>query len=930
VSYDQPISLGIRTPPRATARVQLNAGFTFDDARAGVPYFQKLGISHLFVSPILTARAGSMHGYDVVDHTQVSAELGGEEGLRRLVASLHAHGMGLVVDVVPNHMAVGKGDNPRWLDVLEWGRESRNATFFDIDWDRSDPALSGRLLAPFLGEPYGEVLAAGDLQLRFDERRGRFFVTYADHVFPIAPSHYALLLSGNPLAEHFAQALAQRRGDARFTAFEQATAQLAAAATQDAAVRDTLSRTLERFSAATPAGQALLHRLLDRQHYRLAWWRTASDTINWRRFFDVTELAGIRIEDRAVFEAAHSTLFRLYAEGLIDGLRIDHVDGLADPRAYCRQLRARLKRERPGHACYVVVEKILAQGERLASDWQVDGTSGYSFMNEVGALLHDARGQARLAQFWNRHEGSVDFADEEEQARRRIPQELFAAEFGACAHALHAVALEHPATRDWSLFAIRRVLTELLAHFPVYRTYVDGRGRGDEDAQIMQRVVEAASRSCRPSERALLHRIDAWLGGEAPKDVVRPAARRARLRAIARFQQLTSPVAAKSVEDTAFYRHGLLLSRNEVGSDPRQFALSTDEFHAICVDRRERYPNALLATATHDHKRGEDVRARLAVLSETPDAWVEVVGRWRRFNEPLRRQGSGQVPDDVDEYLLYQMIVGAWPMGLQATDREGVAAYVERLAAWQLKAIREAKRHSSWSAPDENYEQGCRTFLEAVLDPARSSTFIESLASFVDEIAPTGAVKSLTQALLRMTCPGVPDLYQGTESWDLSLVDPDNRRQVDYASLGASLERSTPTSDLLTRWQDGAIKQRLVERVLACRRGDPDVFALGEHLGLTLEGRLAQHFVAFLRRHGRRCLLVVAPLHVHPYTRRARDLRLPPQALLDTAVVLPETLGDCDWYDVLEMRPVSMTGRRLLLNTVMNDWPVALLRGASA
>lgn len=907
--------------------MQLNAGYTFDDARACLPYFHKLGISHLFVSPILTARAGSMHGYDVVDHAKVSAELGGEDALRRLVADLRAQGMGLIVDVVPNHMAVGKGDNPRWLDVLEWGRESRSATFFDIDWDRDDAALGGRVLAPFLGEPYGEVLAAGGLQLRFDASRGRFFVSYADHVFPIAPAHYALLLSGSPLAGTFDEALGQRRGDARFSAFERATAQLAEAAAGEAAVRHAVARTLDRFSPSTSAGQALLHRLLDRQHYRLAWWRTAADTINWRRFFDVTELAGIRIEDRAVFEAAHATLFRLYAEGLIDGLRIDHVDGLADPRAYCRQLRARLKRERPSRAAYVVVEKILAQGERLARDWQVDGTSGYSFMNEVGALLHDARGQARLTQFWSRQDGGADFADEEERARRRIPQELFAAEFGACAHALHVVALEHPATRDWTLAAVRRVLAELLAHFPVYRTYVDGRGRSEEDAGIMQRAVEAAARGCRPPERALLNCIDAWLGAEAPKDVRRPAARRARLRAIARFQQLTSPVAAKSVEDTAFYRHGLLLSRNEVGSDPRQFALSTDEFHAICVDRRERYPNALLATATHDHKRGEDVRARLAVLSETADAWVEVVGRWRRFNEALCHQDGRPAPDEVDEYLLYQMIVGSWPMELRATDRDGLNAYVERLSAWQLKAIREAKRHSSWSAPDEDYERGCRAFLEAALDPSRSATFIESLASFVDEIAPTGAVKSLTQALLRMTCPGVPDLYQGTEFWDLSLVDPDNRRQVDYAARSASMDTPATTAELLARWQDGAIKQRLVERVLGCRRDDPEMFTLGEYQGLPLEGRLARQFVAFLRRHARRCLLVIAPLQVHPYTRRARDLRLPPQALLDTAVVLPAALKDCDWYDALEMRPLAATGVRLPLNTVMQDWPVALLRG---
>jgi (1->4)-alpha-D-glucan 1-alpha-D-glucosylmutase len=672
---------------------------------------------------------------------------------------------------------------------------------------------------------------------------------------------------------------------------------------------------------------------MDRQHWRLAWWRTAGDEINWRRFFDVTELCAIRMQDRAVFEIVHGTLLRLYGEGLIDGLRIDHVDGLADPRAYCRHLRTRLRRERPREAAWVVVEKILAPDERLPADWQVDGTSGYSFMNEVGALLHDPRGRDRLSRFWQRQDGgAADFSEEEERARRRIPRELFGAEFEACAHALHAVARQSPATRDWTQAAIRRVLVELIAHFPVYRTYADGRGRGEEDRRIMERAVQAAEPACRPAERALLHRIDAWLGGEAPKDVRPVPERRARLRAIARFQQLTSPVAAKSVEDTAFYRHGRLLSRNEVGADPRQFCLSADEYHAVCADRRQRYPRALLATATHDHKRGEDVRARLSVISETADAWVEAVERWRRFNESLHTTlADGRVaPDAVDEYLLYQMMVGTWPL-----ETELPMDYVERLATWQLKALREAKRHSSWNAPDAEYEDGCRRFLERALDrERRDAPFREAIASLVGEIAPTGAVKGLTQALLRMTCPGIPDLYQGTDFWDLSMVDPDNRRTVDYAARARMLDEAQATASLVAedRWRDGAIKQRLVARVLRCRASDPELFALGQYQGLPLEGRLANQFVAFVRRYRRRCVLVVVPLHVHPFTRRARDLRMPVQAVLDTAVVLPEDLRAGDWYDALEQRPLdsaaaSLAGDRLSLARVLDPWPVALLRG---
>ena len=919
--------------PGATARVQLNAAFTFDDARACLAYLQDLGISHLFVSPILTARAGSAHGYDVVDHAAVSAELGGEEGLRRLVAELRVRGMGLVVDVVPNHMAVGGADNARWLDVLEWGRESASAGFFDIDWDRPDPALAGRVLAPFLGERYGEALAEGRLRLEFDAARGRFFVAYAEHVFPIAAAHYPLLLSGATPAADFEQVLRRRRGATRRGAFAEAAGRLARAWQEDAALRERIGQSLARLDPATPAGRGLLHRLLERQHYRLAWWRTAADEINWRRFFDVTGLAGIRVEERAVFEAVHATLLRLYAQGLVDGLRIDHVDGLSDPRGYCRALRARLHRERPadhaGRPCWVVVEKILARDERLAADWQVDGTSGYSFMNELGALLHDPRGHARLLQFWNRHDGGLDFAQEEERARRRISRELFVAEFGACAHALHAIAREQPSTRDWTLAAIKRVLAELLAHFPRYRTYADGRGRSAEDARIMQQAVAAAAGSCRPAERELLERIDAWLGGEPPKDLRSPAARRARLRAIARFQQLTPPLAAKAVEDTAFYRHGLLLSRNEVGADPRQFALPAQTFHAICADRRQRYPKALLATATHDHKRGEDVRARLSVLSECADAWVGVVGRWRRFNEALREHDAGTAPDEVDEYLLYQMLVGTWPTTLDPADDAAMGVYRERLAGWQLKALREAKRRSSWNAPDLAYEQACRAFLDGVLDPARASPFLDSLRDQVEEIAPTGALKGLTQALLRMTCPGVPDLYQGTEFWDLSMVDPDNRRAVDYAARAAALRDDAPGSTLLAQWRSGAVKQRLIARTLACRASDPALFEQGEYQGLALEGRLAQQFIAFLRRIGHRCVLVIAPLHVHAFLRRAHALRMPAQALLDTAVVLPSELRHCDWFDALEQRPLAVDGSHVSLAAVLDIWPLALLRGTA-
>src|SRR5581483_5169664 len=690
--------------PRATLRLQLHRDFPFEAALEQLPYFARLGISHLYLSPILKARAGSQHGYDVIDHGMVNPELGGEDGLRRLVDGLRRHDMGLVVDIVPNHMAVGGHDNAWWLDVLQWGRRSRYAGFFDIDWDVPDPQLHGRLLAPFLGKPYGDALADGELALRFDGDSGMFRIEYYEHHFPLAPESYPALLrqGGAELAgageafQRYRSGTAQRQQN--FTGACLALAR--SAGTADTA--QALQRILQLHQPGQAEGRQRLHRLLEQQHYRLAWWRTAADEINWRRFFDVIGLAALRTQEHAVFEATHATLFRLYAEGLVDGLRIDHVDGLADPRQYCRRLRQRLHvlaKQRPESApagpAYLVVEKILAPREALDRSWRTDGTSGYVFMNQVSALLHDPRGEEPLRELWHQRSGrSADFAAEQRQARRRIPQELLAADFAACAHALHQLARRDPRSRDWSLAAVKRVLAELLVHFPVYRTYADARGRSAADARLMAEVCDAARRSCRDGEAPLVDLIDGWLGGMPPSQAP-PAERRARLRAIARFQQLTAPVAAKAVEDTAFYRHGTLLSRNEVGADPGRFSISAAAFHRACAERRERYPAAMLATATHDHKRGEDLRARLAVLSEMPQAWAEAVERWSAPMAALRHRADAVAgPDSTDAYMLLQMLVGAWPLDFdwrQAAPRE---ERCERLVAWQNKAVREAKRRS--------------------------------------------------------------------------------------------------------------------------------------------------------------------------------------------------------------------------------------------
>lgn len=927
---------------RATMRLQLHRDFGFDAACAQIPYLHALGISHLYASPILTARSGSLHGYDVVDHDHINPELGGEEGLRRLVASLREHDMGLIVDIVPNHAAVGDHDNARWLEVLEWGRDSRYANFFDIDWDVVDPALHGRIAAPFLGKPYGDVVADGELELAFDAQRGRLHIAYFEHHFSLAPQVYAPLLrsAGAELAavaQRFHAAIIQRGRGARWAAFEAACDELATACAEPR-VRAALETLLSRYRRDAQADayreqerQQQLHRLLERQHWRLAWWRTGADEINWRRFFDVIGLAALRIEENPVFEIVHAQIFRLYAEGLIDGLRIDHVDGLADPRAYCRKLRARLtqlQRLRPEplrhEPAYVIAEKILAPGERLPTDWRLDGTSGYVFMNEVSALLHDDSGGAALAALWLECSGrSGDFSQAAERARRRIPQELFAADFDACARSLHRLARLSPMTRDWTLAAISRVLTELLAHFPVYRTYVDTRGRSSVDADIMAQVCAAAQRTCRPAERELVLQIDRWLGGSTPSANSTPMLRRAQSRAIARFQQLTPPVAAKSIEDTAFYHYGVLVSRNEVGADPANFAISIDEFHDRCRERARRFPQAMLATATHDHKRGEDLRARLAVLATVPRQWAQVVRQWRDRNAARKPTVDGICgPDATDEYILYQMLVGAWPMQLCADDSDGRAQLCAQLSTWQEKAVREAKRHSGWTEPNLAYESACRGFLEELL--RTHDAFVTELTNLVTSIAAAGAVNALSQTLLRLTTPGVPDNYQGCEFWDFSLVDPDNRRPVDFDARRTALAADISDDELLRQWRDGRIKQRLIARLLALRAEQPELFIRGSYLPLRVEGARADHLIAFARQLGKTRLLVVAPRAPQALLSDPTSLRFDPLRWADTRITLPPAWRSMRWRS-WDKESAEVSGP-LHAGALLQRWPLAVLR----
>ncbi|HME20534.1 MAG TPA: malto-oligosyltrehalose synthase [Acetobacteraceae bacterium] len=849
------------TAPRATMRLQLHRDFTFADATKLVPYLAALGISHLYSSPILAARAGSMHGYDVTDPTRVNPELGSEAGLRSLVAALRAAGLGLIVDIVPNHMAAGGMENPWWADVLRHGRASRYATFFDIDWD-----VPGKVLAPFLGQPYGEALRDGTITLVRDHDSP--VIRYFDTLFPIRPEDHPKI----------------------------------AEAPTDA------------FDPATQQGRARLHRLLEHQHYRLAWWHSAGDATNWRRFFDINGLVGLRVEDETVFDATHATLLLLYEQGLIDGVRVDHVDGLADPPGYCRRLRARLDAlagQRPADApqgpAWFVVEKILGAGERLPGDWAVDGTSGYDFMDDVSALLHDGSGETELRSLWGDLSGRpLNFDEEEIAARRDVLEHAFTAQLDGVVAALHRIAVRCVETRDTTPAAIRRALVALLARFPVYRSYGVGR-RSDVVAQAVADAMKKVPAAYHPT-LALLER---WLGDDATPE------------AAVRFQQLSAPLAAKAVEDTAYYRYGVLLSRNEVGADVRRFSATVQEFHGACLARRQHFPDAMLTTATHDHKRGEDVRARLAVLSEIPDEWERTVRHWFALNTPHRRHGDGPMPSAGDEAMLYQMIVGAWPV-----DAVDVRDYTERLAEWQLKALREAKLVTDWEAPNLDYEDAARSFLYTIMADRR---FVAEAGELARQIGPASAVNGLTQTLLKLTVPGVPDFYQGTEFWDQSLVDPDNRQPVDFARRIEALKADAAPAALAAHWQDGKVKQAVIHRALGLRSEAPDLFGRGEYRPVEVTGPLSAHVVASVRSHADAHCIVVVPRLMSRFTPRPlageviSTIVIPAKIWHRTILHLPDDLLGRPVRDRISDSRLGPLAQCMPLETILAYFPVALL-----
>ncbi|BAK82563.1 malto-oligosyltrehalose synthase [Komagataeibacter medellinensis] len=840
---------------RATLRLQFRGGMTLDGACALVPQFARMGISHLYASPLCAARPGSTHGYDTIAYDRIDPELGGEAALLRLTDRLHAHGMGLILDIVPNHMAVDAG-NAWWLDVLAWGRASAHANWFDIEWHAPDPELHGKVLLPFLDRPVEDAITAGLLYLRHDEDSGLFFIHHHEHRFPLCPAGYAGLLAKvhapAPLLVAWTR-VAMRAGPC-------AEVDAALAALRQWAGTDEGTQAMCRLAtlhdATNVSGRRQLEELLAAQAWQPAFWREAATRINWRRFFDITGLVGVCVEREEVFEAVHAYVFSLYQRGVVDGLRVDHVDGLDAPAAYCQRLRERLdilgplrpERARPGGTVYV--EKILVAGESLPTAWPVDGTTGYDFMDQVGAVLHDGAGAVVLDRLWATCGPDAQPLDPiVKTARAQLLEHTFCAEFTHLSFLLERVLCGTAAA--CALHGLHDALCNLLVQFHPYRTYFGDEAMQDHTAgcAALQQAERAACAFLANGQHAVMSDMVRFL--EARPEQAPPVAVRHLQLA---FEHLTAPLAAKSLEDTAFYRYGRLLSRNEVGSDPQHLALPVAAFHAACAERAASYPHALLATATHDHKRGEDARARLTIISEAAEEWEALVQGWFAHNGA----GQGCGPDRIDELMLYQTLVGAWPL-LPFGDEAARARFVQRITQWQTKALREAKRHTGWTRPDEAYETACTRFVERLLDPARSTVFLRQLEGFVTRIAPAGALNGLAQTLLRLCVPGVPDLYQGCDLWDFSLVDPDNRSAVDFAHRATLLEQATGFASAAATWRTGRIKQDMIRRILSFRQHYPGLFASGNYVPVVIGGADQAHAIAFLRQHDGMSLLVVAP-----------------------------------------------------------------------
>ncbi len=953
--------------PLATYRLQFNRTFTFRDAAAIVPYLATLGISHCYASPYLKARPGSTHGYDIVDHNSLNPEIGTPEDYEYFVGELHRHGMGQILDIVPNHMGVMGADNAWWLDVLENGEASEYADFFDIEWNPIKDELRGKVLIPVLGDQYGNVLERGELKLVFDAERGEFSIFYHHHRFPIDPGEYARIFNHDlerlkeklgPTHEDFLElqsistafnhlpkrgSLTPEQRIERSREKEVQKRRLAALFLRSPSIQEYFLATVNTLNGSLDAPQSFdaLHELIKAQAYRLAQWRVAADDINYRRFFDINELAALRMENPDVFNRTHLLITELVTSGKVNGLRIDHPDGLYDPKGYLCQLQDELKKASAksddSGSTYLLVEKILTGKERLRADWPVHGTTGYDFANLLNGLFVETNAASKMERIYRAFSGrQEEFPDLVYLCKKLILKVSLASELSVLASLLSRIALSNRHTCDFTLNSLRSALAEIIASFPVYRTYVTGPDVSEEDRRLVERAVNEGRMRSNAADLSVFDFIQRVLlvdiNGNGPGWYQRTVTRFAM-----KFQQVTAAVMAKGLEDTAFYRYNRLVSLNEVGGNPLKFGYTRDEFHAANQERFERWPHSMLASSTHDSKRSEDVRARINVLSEIPGLWRLNLRRWRDWNRGKKRLLNGRfAPNRNDEYLLYQTLVGAWPA--ENLDDAGWQSFAERIENYLLKAVRESKELTSWANNNLDYEAALQHFIRAILDRRPKNRFYPDFSQFHQRISRVGMFNSLSQSLLKMTSPGVPDIYQGNELWDFSLVDPDNRRPVDYEKRRTALgpltnerpqgERLDQIRKLLSNMENGLIKLYLTQKTLCLRKAQADIFQRGTYLPLSAQGSHAENILGFARQHQDRSVIVAVPRLCATLLGDAFESPCNESLWSDTVLEIPSTSRGC-YHNAFtgECIPVHGDGGRAVLSAakLFRDFPVALL-----
>lgn len=951
-----------RNVPLATYRLQFNANFQFRDAIGILDYLRELGISHIYASPVFTSRRGSGHGYDVTDPTRIDPDLGGEQGFVALQAAIEERNMRLLLDIVPNHMAASS-ENRWWMDVLEFGPDSSFASYFDINWRTPSRSLENKLLLPFLAKPFGEVLDGGELRITYED--GRLFLRYKDQTFPIAPTSYAQILryreqdlnfaveAGSTAQQEWhgivaaAEAIASDRSSSAQAATERRTKaehlrerlrQLIASSPEMTAFLD---RTLDALhgTPGDPQSFCAIERILSIQHYRLAFWQTASDSINYRRFFSITDLVGMRVEDPAVFDATHEGIIRAGAKRGISGFRIDHIDGLRDPRGYLARLRERLSSDAPADGnAYVVVEKVLGREEDIPSDWPVEGTTGYDYLNYANRLLVDDERGAAIVDVYSRWiNGRTDFDDLLYRKKKLVMNTLVAVEMRTLGRELTELASDDRYARELRGAELTEALIETTACLPIYRTYVQALEEPENTQALLERAIRTA-RERRPMLAAECFDFvaDVLLLRAPPH--IRADQRENRFAFVGRWQQFTGSIMAKGFEDTALYVYFPLASLNEVGGDPRAFGKSVPAFHAYVSGRREKWPYSMNATTTHDTKRSEDARARIAVLSEIPDEWEQGLQRWSGINRKYASRIDGAyVPDRNEEYLFYQTLIATWPL-----DREEWPSLIQRLQDYLFKAVREAKVHTRWSQPNEPHEDALRDFIARVLNRESNFEFFADFEEFQKRTALYGMLNGLAQVLLKAVCPGVTDIYQGSELWDFRLVDPDNRGPVDFGKRIPLFERLRGPQDshsnsvrgvqeLLQCWCDSRIKLHVLSRALAARRENPALLLDGDYLPLETSGKHQERIVAFARRHADGDAIAVVPRCVAciqaPVIGRERA-----GFWRDSALTLPGKSPE-KWMNILagtNSRTILAKRNRLSIGDVFGDFPIALLLPSGA